>query len=297
MRSRTRSVTTAAAIGIGALAWLAAPAAQGGTPQIFAPGVISTEAPEFAIAFSPDGREAYFNRATADRSRFPIFRSVRRGAAWSAPEPVPFAADGRDPDPFVTPDGSRLYFSSSRPKAPGAAAADMDIWFVDRKGAAWGAPVNPGAPLNSDKQDTFVSVARDGTLYFGSDRGGTGEVFRTRRSGAGFAAPERLPDIVNAGGAGNPAISPDGRSLYFSSARDGGLGATDLYVSELRNGRWTPPRNLGARVNSAQADFAPAVSPDGRRLYFTSERPGIVTAAAGARPPGDIYWIDLSALR
>jgi hypothetical protein len=60
---------------------------------------------------------------------------------------------------------------------------------------------------------------------------------------------------------------------------------------------WSPARNLGPAVNSPFADFAPAFSPDGKYLFFTSERPGIVpTPATGARPPGDIYQIEVAAL-
>ena len=57
----------------------------------------------------------------------------------------------------------------------------------------------------------------------------------------------------------------------------------------------TPMRSI-TWVNSPFADFAPAFSPDGRYLFFTSERPGIVPAQASGRPPGDIYQIDVAAL-
>ena len=82
----------------------------------------------------------------------------------------------------------------------------------------------------------------------------------------------------------------------FVSDRDGGDGGADP----------TPPRarrcvvarqNLGPAVNSRFADFAARVQPDGKYLFFTSERPGIVpTPATGARPPGDIYQIEVAAL-
>jgi len=76
----------------------------------------------------------------------------------------------------------------------------------------------------------------------------------------------------------------------------GGLGGTDLYASRSRDGAWSPAQNLGAIINSPSADFAPAFSPDGRYLFFTSERPGIAPAPASGRPPGDIYQIDVAVL-
>jgi Tol biopolymer transport system component len=265
-------------------------------PAIFAPGVISTALPEFSITFAPDGREAYFNRAAADRSSFPIYRSTLRNGAWTPPELVPFASDGRQPDPFVTPDGRRLYFSSQRPRLPGAAATDLNLWFVERDGPRWGAPQDVGAPVNGPSNEVFASVTRDGTLYFGSDRDGRNAIYRAVPEGAGYRAPERLPDVINGtDGASNPLISPDERLLFFVSERGGGLGGSDIYVSRRTHGEWAAPTNLGAPVNSPFNDFAPALSPDGRTLFFTSERPGLLTAPPGARPPGDIYSVPLPA--
>ena len=71
-------------------------------------------------------------------------------------------------------------------------------------------------------------------------------------------------------------ISRDGLSLYFNSNRPGGFGGLDIYVSKRANlcDPWGPPENLGPTVNSAGNDQTAAISPDGRRLYFASDRPG-----------------------
>lgn len=103
--------------------------------------------------------------------------------------------------------------------------------------------------------------------------------------------------ITTAASESNPAISPDGTLLVFVSDREGGQGGADLYASRAHGGAWSPARNLGPLVNSPLADFAPAFSPDGKYLFFTSERPGIVpTPTSGSRPPGDIYQIEVAAL-
>ena len=85
-------------------------------PSIFAAGTISSELPEFAITFTPDGKEAYFNRTPPDRSELKIYRSVRSASGWSTPAVASFSGEFRDVDPFITPDGNRLYFSSNRPR-------------------------------------------------------------------------------------------------------------------------------------------------------------------------------------
>ena len=58
----------------------------------------------------------------------------------------------------------------------------------------------------------------------------------------------------------------------FVSDREGGLGGADLYASRNAGGTWSPAKNLGAAINSSFADFAPAFSPDGKYLFFTSAR-------------------------
>jgi hypothetical protein len=71
-------------------------------------------------------------------------------------------------------------------------------------------------------------------------------------------------------------LSPNGRSLYFQSARTGGLGGNDLYVSRRACARceWEPPQNLGPVVNSTANDGGPSLSDDGRLLFFSSARTG-----------------------
>jgi hypothetical protein len=71
-----------------------------------------------------------------------------------------------------------------------------------------------------------------------------------------------------------PSISSDGRKLYFASdMKPGGLGRTDIYVSELVDGEWSAPVNLGAPVNTPGIETFPYIHPSGK-LYFSSNRPG-----------------------
>lgn len=72
---------------------------------------------------------------------------------------------------------------------------------------------------------------------------------------------------------GQPALSPDGRYLYFASDMPGGQGGTDIYSCELVNGEWGQPVNLGSKVNSTATDNYPCIHSSGR-LYFASNRQG-----------------------
>lgn len=259
---------------------------------VFGRGVLSTDAPEFATTLTPDGREVYFTRASIDRTQLRIF-TASRGAdgAWSTPDVAPFSGTHRDVDPFVTPDGRRLYFSSDRPRAA-SASGRFATWFVERTSSGWSAPVDPGPPLNSDAGDVFVSVARDGRLLFTSSRLGTSRVFSAREVNGRWDSPVPL-QFGAVTDAGNPAIAPSGRFVVL--VRVPADGSPDLFVSCRTSSGWAEPRVLSAAVNSAFADFAPSIDIGERFLYFTSERPGVAGPVAnGGRPPGDLYRIGLT---
>jgi len=260
-------------------------------PRLFAPGAVSTELPEFSIAFSADGATAYFDRAPADRSKFEIVASHFTDGAWQPAQSLTFSTgEFRDVDPFVA--GDRLYFSSNRPH-PGTGETDFDTWYVTRHGGTWSEPAHVDGAASGPGNQIYVSIAHDGTLFFQSDATGGGDIYRAASIDAPSASSIDAIDTPES--EGNPAVSPDGTLLVFVAERPGGLGGSDLYGSRFRDGTWTSPKLLTA-ASSPQADFAPAFSPDGKYLFFTSERPGVVPAPASCRPPGDIYQIEVAAL-
>jgi hypothetical protein len=275
------------------------------TPQVFSPGVISDARYQWRITFTPDGRTAYFS---ASEGFFPVTRqatiyvSHRRGGTWSTPQVAPFSGRYADIDPFVSPNGQRLYFSSIRP-VNGVARGDVDLWMVERTRHGWSEPIHLGPEVNSpDADELYPSASGDGTLYFASgplfpQAGKHFDIYRAARRGRGFAPRQALGAGVNtqpvAGGGlqdaweFNPEISVDGRTLVFASLRPGGYGLGDLYVSHLRHGQWSAARNLGPVVNTAADEYHPTVSRDRRTLYFVRR----------AFPDtGDFYHVATSAI-
>ena len=91
-----------------------------------------------------------------------------------------------------------------------------------------------------------------------------------------WSAPVNLGPAVNTTfNDQQPAISKDGRSLYFTSTRPGGSGAFDLYVSQRASvdDPWGSPVNLGPTVNTMFDEGNPAFSRDGHLMFFQSNRP------------------------
>jgi Tol biopolymer transport system component len=246
-------------------------------PELFAPGVVSTPDYELNAAFTPDGRTLYYTKSTPQfGGLLTIVVSHFKNGNWSPPEVAEFSGQWSDADPFVSPDGRRLFFISTRP-LEGRAKKDNDIWVMDWTGSGWSAPRNLGAPINSADRELYPTVARDGTLYFVSSRpGGLGgsDIYRAPMVNGKYAEPENLGEAINSRyNEGDAWIAPDESFLVFTSTgRPDDLGGGDLYISYRNKGAWTPARHLGAGVNSPAREFCPIGSPDGKYLYFTSER-------------------------
>ncbi|NNE55997.1 MAG: OmpA family protein, partial [Flavobacteriales bacterium] len=79
-----------------------------------------------------------------------------------------------------------------------------------------------------------------------------------------FNSPDNTYDVAH------PALTADGKTLYFSSNMDGGYGEADIYMCVLENGQWSEPKNLGSKVNTKGHDLFPSVGPKGRLYYSTN---------------------------
>ena len=256
------------------------------TVELFAPGVVSTEMPEFATAFTPSGDTVFFNRTPPDRSRLDLYFARRTEDGWSAPRRFAPLEGVTAIDPFVSFDGRHLYFSSDRGGA-GTLEGSFNLWRT-RLGA--GAPAMEPLPVNTDSSEVYNSFARDGRMVFSSRRDGVRKVYEVDADGA---VREVAVGPGEDGSASNPAIHPDGRILVFSATES--EGAPDLYVSCRSASGWGPARRLPDPINSSFTEFAPAFG--GEYLYFSSERPGVVGAQEpGVRPPGDIYRTPLAGI-
>ncbi|GAB3172618.1 carboxypeptidase regulatory-like domain-containing protein [Telluribacter humicola] len=81
---------------------------------------------------------------------------------------------------------------------------------------------------------------------------------------------QELPFNSDEYSTGHPALNADNTILYFVSDKPGGLGGTDIYVSEFRNGTWSEPKNMGPEVNTKGNEMFPFVDNQGS-LYFASD--------------------------
>ncbi len=130
-------------------------------------------------------------------------------------------------------------------------------------GSEWSEPVNLGPVINSGAVDANAGLSSDAhTLFFVSTRaGGLGnlDIWMSHRQclSCDWEAPVNLGAPINSDAIdAAPTMSDDGRLLFFYSARSGGFGLGDVYVSHrVSTGAdgdvWGPPVNLGPDVNTA----------------------------------------------
>jgi len=249
------------------------------TPEIFAPGVISTPMDEFGGALTPDGREFYFSISIPRFFLECICWSSFSHGKWSRPRVVPWSGEHHDFDPCLSPDGQTMFFISDRPVGH-EVKTDYDVWMLKRVGSGWGTPIHLPEPVNSAGSEHFASCAANGDLYVCSDRDGSGNhVYRVPWASDHYGPAEKLPAAINGeGDTLEASISPDGNTLVSAIiGRGDSLGLYDLYISFRDGAGWTPMQNLGPEINSAARDYTPRFTTDGKWLFYASEK-GFATA-------------------
>ena len=289
----------------------------GSEVELFAPGLVSTAMSEANSVFSPDGSEFFFAVWPGPGHDVTVFSTHVEDGRWTIPEVPGFLRGISAIDVAITADGGRFFFCSNRSRTPGGPREDnFDIWYVDRlPDGGWGEPVNPGPPLNSDRHDYYPTVTLDGTMYFHSSReGGLGgrDIYRSEWVGGRYQEPENLGAPINTSGhEGDVLVAPDESFLIFNSrGHESAEGDSSLWISfRGEDGSWLPPHNMGLYMAGDPTDFCPMLSPDGRYLFFSSNRFDPRYADADLdystlreinRGPGggfsDVYWVDASII-
>jgi len=158
-----------------------------------------------------------------------------------------------------------------------------NIYFVERRDSVhYGRPVklkginsfvNDG-PMSFDFKDQILYFTRNQILNKKNRKqpNPTG-IFVVKYNKGQWGQVQPFPYNNPAYNVGHPAVSQDGKMLFFASDMPGGSGMSDLYVCYRTGGKWSKPENLGKKVNSAGRDLYPYYHPTGR-LYFASDRPG-----------------------
>jgi hypothetical protein len=232
------------------------------------PAGISSPLFESHPSFDPRTGDLMFVRSAKDFSGWRLMLSRCGDSGWTQPASPSFAAPGLEADPWFTPDGSSLYFISTR--ATGSMASrDLDIYKVDRDAnGTWGTPVRLPEPVNSNGTEWFPKPGVDGWLYFGSDRaGGIGktDIWRAKLESNGKWIVENLGPNVNTAGNEYEALpSPDGKLLVVQAG-------DSMYQSVRGADGWSPRRAMGPELNVNGSEIGALFSPSGNSMLFARD--------------------------
>lgn len=263
------------------------------TVQVFEPGIISTGG-QFGLTISPDSKTAFWVYSNGARDTLQIMQSVKRNGKWQKPVVANFStrnAAWKDIDPMFTPDGKTVLFQSNR-EVPGKPdRKGFDIWASHLTKDGWSEAVHLGNVLNTDSSESYASATKKGDVYFmKNDEVGNGssDIYVTKFVNGAYQTPVNIGAPINTTAReSNPFISAKGDYMIYFSSDPKGLGEVDLYISFYKNGKWSEPKNFGAPINSADAEFCPFVHEKEKRLYFSRQKkiPG------SKRMVEDLVWI------
>ena len=181
-------------------------------------------------------------------------------------------------------EASELYFSTTRQQVTGSELSGItgmkngDIYYSrkDEKGK-WKVP-EPADGVNTADDEGACSFSPDGqTMYLTVCRTDAqyprmAEIWTSSRSDAKWSKPQPLKITADTlSSYAHPAVSPDGRWLYFTSDMPGGYGGMDLWRAAITGAHGLGPvENLGESINTAGNEVFPAFRPNGE-LYFASD--------------------------
>ncbi|MEG1587657.1 MAG: hypothetical protein RR346_12370, partial [Bacteroidales bacterium] len=186
-------------------------------------------------------------------------------------------------------DADQLYLTTANDKTTGTDKSEItglkpcDIYFSKKnEKGVWQKPEPAEGELNTEFDEGTPAFSPDGnTIYFTRARRDavaptSTEIFSASRAGGKWGAAQKveiMKDTISV--FAHPAVSPDGRHLYFVSDMPGGFGGKDIWRTPLSNSGTGLVENLGDQINTPGDEVFPTFRDNGI-LYFSSDgHPGM----------------------
>ena len=196
------------------------------------------------VCFSRNFDTIYFNsvnkdlkgkkKKTLNIERNKIYFAVNKNGSWVDIKPFQYNNDTFSvATPYLTKDGSRIYFASDMPGGYGG----TDIYYCNKQGSSWGKPINMGPNINTFGNEKFPGIDPSGNFYFSSDGymgyGGM-DICVAKAANGSYAQAYVLKAPYNSAADDyGVTFTKEGRIGYFSSNRNGGKGDEDIYYFNL----------------------------------------------------------------
>lgn len=235
-------------------------------PELFAPGIVSTENLEMPGVMDTKEGKFYFIRKLKDEAPKTHVFYLESGLWRDSVLTDDFGG-------FISPDGNTLYQG-------GDYRERTETGWSEKKSLELFSSEFPIMGLTVSSEKTYVFDDHDsiGTLYYSRLIDGIRE------------EPRPFNKEINQGKwTAHPFIAPDESYLIWDSERQGGSGETDLYISfRQKDGSWGPAINMGEEINSEYEDGGGFVTNDGKYFFFNR----INLTDNFETSEAHIYWVD-----
>ncbi|RSC95552.1 TolB family protein [Tenacibaculum singaporense] len=249
-------------------------------PELFLPQLFSELPNVRDFSMNKNQNEFYFTVESYLKEYSFIAYSKKINGKWLEPKVVNFSGQYKDLEPFLSPDGLKLFFASNRKNNDsGEVKKDMDIWYVTRKSFShdWSEPINIGSPVNTSANEFYPSVTEKGDLFFTAEyenSKGKEDIYVSRLVDGKYTTPVSLDSGINSEKYEfNAFVAPDESFIIFTSyGRKDDLGRGDLYISKKgSNNEWLPAEHL-INLNSKKLDYCPFVDLTSNKIYYTTSK-------------------------
>ena len=154
--------------------------------------------------------------------------------------------------------------------------SSADSYAVSKVSGAVNSKFHDG-PVSYDPTNKLLYFTRSNKTPFVDEKTGV-QIFRlsihyVKYEDGGWSSIQDFPFNEKRHSVGHPAVSSDGKRIFFVSDKAGGLGGTDIYMCEKKKGEWSEPINAGDKINSNRDEMFPFYHKSGR-LYFASKGRG-----------------------
>jgi hypothetical protein len=242
------------------------------TPEVFEPDIpLFKEGRVSYAVFAPDGKTFYFQAGDS------IYYMKSVHGHWNKSKIADFLGKQEKNGVLnISPDGKFLLFTNNG-----------DIMECKKTGEGWSSPEKMPEEITSTKYECGSSMALDHSVFFGSQREGTKgqcDIFYSKYKDGRYETPMNIDKFNTPGSECGVFISPKQEFVIFTAyGRPEGYGITDMYISfPKKDGEWSSPQNMGAKINTTGPEWPLGISPDGKYFFYISNK--------------QIYWVDIKVI-